>query len=83
MDLKEAIKVFQCGGLVSARLEPVPVMGEGDQYLMVLTPKTGKEIILMMRNFHHRNDPRYFKSENAGAAAAKKIGFREITIKIR
>lgn len=74
MTAEEAIKVFEAGGLVGAKLEAVQEICCPDpRFALVLTQVNGKKVTLQMR---HKKQPRIYKTVQAGINEIERIGFQ-------
>lgn len=78
MELKEMQTVFDAGGLTSATIARAPMM---NGYILIVKNKKGTDHVMTAQR-DTRGVPRSFKTIDAAAANAKKIGFESVTVKL-
>lgn len=76
MELKELKVIFDSGGLKSATIKQAPMM----QGYILIAQTTNKSVHVMTSQREESEVPRTFKTIDAAAANAKKVGFRKITL---
>jgi len=78
MELKQLQIAFDTGGLVSATIVRAVMM---NGYILIFKNKKGTDHVMTAQR-DTRGVPRSFKTIDAAAANAKKIGFESVTVKL-
>lgn len=76
MEFLELKTVFDAGGLISAVICRAPL---GVGYILIVKSKAKKDIIMSSQR---DESPRVFKTVDAAARNAEKIGFKTMTINL-
>lgn len=76
LEIKALKVLFDNGGLKSVTIKRAPLM---DGYILIANT-TNKNVHVMTSQREESNTPRAFKSIDAAAANAQKIGFKKISI---
>jgi len=76
VELKELKILFDNGGLKTITIKRAPLM---NGYILI-TETVNKNVHVMTSQREESNTPRAFKTIDAAAANAKKVGFMKITI---
>ena len=76
MELKELKVIFDNGGLKTVTIKRAPLM---NGYILIVKT-VNKNVHVMTSQREESNTPRAFKTIDAAAANAQKIGFKKISI---
>ncbi|NQZ51937.1 MAG: plasmid replication protein RepB [Moritella sp.] len=76
MELKELKVLFDNGGLKTVTIKRAPLM---NGYILIVKT-VNKNVHVMTSQREESNTPRAFKTIDAAAANAQKIGFKKISI---
>ena len=76
MELNELKVLFDNGGLKTVTIKRAPLM---NGYILIVKT-VNKNVHVMTSQREESNTPRAFKTINAAAANAQKIGFKKISI---